>query len=606
MTIPAGLKQWAFGKMDGSSADGEIGSSNAETLRTVSLSLTGVSLLFFVAFLLNGTVSLTWFFLSQVIAFPLIPRLAETGYPSTAKFLLIAYVNVAVIILSSVFGKDMLIQLFLVPAGGLSILLFDKSEMRLRTLGIGLTVFSYFVLDYIIFDYVFITSGEFVILRGGILAAAFITTWMVFNKFSESKEKAERKTKELNRELLKKKEELEQKVEQLEKTKARAERNSRAKTEFLSTISHEIRTPMNAIVGMTNLLSREDPREDQLEQIEILDFSAQSLLSLINDVLNLSKIESGKIELEKSPFELQGWLRSVVDSFRHTANSKGINLLLDIEEKIPAYILGDATRLTQILNNLIRNAIKFTKEGGVVVGVHLLQKLENRVRIQFNVADTGIGISEEKKEIVFESFAQEESDTTRRFGGTGLGLTISKKLVEMQGGNIYLDSTKGQGSTFTVVLDFEVADAADRGSETDREGRLRNTHILVVEDNMINQKVIERFLQKWEVSVSLAEDGEEAIKIVKENDIDLIFMDLQMPQMDGYETTRAIRELEDTSKSNLPIIALTAAALSEVKKKVYAVGMNDFITKPFDPESLREKIKQHLPNGTSIKKAPSG
>lgn len=606
MTTPAGLKQWAFGKMGKSSPDGELSKSNADTLRTVSLSLTGVSLLFFVAFLVNGTASLTWFFLSQVVAFPLIPRLAQTGYPSTAKFLLIAYVNVAIIILSSVFGKDMLIQLFLVPACGLSILLFGKEEMRLRTLGIGLTVFSYFVLDYIIFDYVFITSGEFVILRGGILAAAFITTWMVFNKFSESKEKAEQKTRQLNRELLDKKEELEQKVEQLEKTKAQAEKNSRAKTEFLSTISHEIRTPMNAIVGMTNLLSRENPREDQLEQLKILDFSAQSLLSLIDDVLNLSKIESGKIELEQSPFELYEWLKSVVDSFKHTADSRGISIRLDIDEEVPRYIVGDATRLTQILNNLISNAVKFTEEGGVVVGVHVLNKHDKRVRLQFNVADTGIGISEEKKEDVFESFAQEETHTTRRFGGTGLGLTISKKLVEMQNGNIYLDSKKGRGSIFTVVLDFEVADSADRPSNSSKQDQLRDAHILVVEDNKINQKVIERFLQKWEVSISLAEDGEEALRIVQENSVDLIFMDLQMPEMDGYETTRNIRKMENTNKSDLPIIALTAAALSEVKEKVYAAGMNDFITKPFDPESLRNKIKQHLPDGPTTKKAPPG
>lgn len=607
MSTLIALKQMALGEDLKRNRDQAIDSSNLLTLNTVSFSLCGVSLLFLVAFYINNSVSLTWFFLSEAVAFALIPILARKGYQGVSKFLLIAYVDVGIIILSAVFGKDMLIQTFLVPACGLSILLFSKDKLRLRNIGIGITIVSYFVLDYIIFDRIHISSGELAIIKWGILGSAFISTWMVFNKFSESKEKAEeenrkllKQTQQLNDELLQKTAQLEENVQKLEEAKAKVEQGSRAKTEFLSTISHEIRTPMNAIIGMTNLLSQDEPREDQMEQLEILDFSARTLLSLINDVLDFSKIESGKIDFEEVHFNLRVLLKGVIKSFDLNARKKGIDLQLNIDDDIPEILMGDSTRFTQILNNLIGNAIKFTEEGKVMVNVEALKQSKETVRLQFSIEDTGVGISEKKKESIFESFTQERTDTTRIFGGTGLGLTISKKLIEMQGGSIALESQKGKGSTFTVELSFKIGEKSkiDDLSALNGTGRgLQGVRVLVVEDNNINQKVMERFLDKWSVDIDMASNGVEALEKIKKQNFHLVLMDLQMPEMDGYEASRAIRALGDVRKRNIPIIALTAAALKEVKENVFASGMNDFITKPFNPEELHRKLEYYLMNG---------
>ncbi len=307
----------------------EIDKTGLVVLHNVSFSLSAVGLLFLIAFRINNSISLSWFFLSITVAFLLIPILARKGYENSSKFLLLAYVDICILILSSVFGKDMFIQSFYIPASGLSILLFDKDHRLLRNLGIGLAIGCYLVLDYVIFDQVYLSADEGMIVKWGILGAAFVTTWMTFNKFSDSKEIAEERTmelleetQELNKELVKKKEQLEMNVQQLEKAKGKVEEGSKAKSEFLSTMSHEIRTPMNAIIGMTNLLVKDNPREDQLEQLEILDFSAKTLLALINDVLDFSKIESGKIEFESVPFNVENLLNGVLESFRFTAEKK--------------------------------------------------------------------------------------------------------------------------------------------------------------------------------------------------------------------------------------------------------------------------------------------
>ncbi len=580
-------------------------------LHNVSFSLAAVGLLFLIAFRINDSISLSWFFLSITIAFVLIPILARKGYENTSKLLLLAYVDVAILILSAVFGKEMFIQAFYIPACGLSILLFDKSHTNLRNLGIGLAVGGYLVLDYVIFDQISLTADEGIIIKWCILGAAFVTTWMTFNKFSDSKELAEeqteellQETQELNKKLIQKKEQLEKNVQQLEKAKEKVEEGSRAKSEFLSTMSHEIRTPMNAIIGMTNLLVKDNPREDQLEQLEILDFSAKTLLALINDVLDFSKIESGKIEFENVPFKLEDLINGVLESFRFTAEKKDVLLYVDFDESLPKVITGDPNRLTQILNNLVSNAVKFTEEGSVGIVVEPVAQDNGQMHIKFSVSDTGIGISEEKQKDIFDSFTQEKADTSRIFGGTGLGLTISKKLIELQDGNIKVESEKGKGSIFEVTMPFGIEDEVEEGELAFNQhvmpDTLQGATVLLVEDNAINQKVMMRFLDKWNINVVVAEDGAQAVEKLGEEVINLVLMDLQMPVMDGYEATRNIRALADNQKSNVPIVALTAAALKEVKEKVFASGMNDYLTKPFNPAELQKKLEYYILNRENV------
>lgn len=603
-TITA-IRDFAYGKDLKKNKVDEIDRSGTLVLNSVSFSLSAVSILFLIAFHLNGSVSLTWFFLAEAIAFALIPLLVRQTYENAAKLLMIAYVDIGIVILSAVFGKEALIQTFFVPAMGLSILLFDHRHVRMRSIGVAFSVVSYFVLDYIIFQQVDLTDDRMVVLKWSILAAAFISTWLIFNTFSDIKEKAEKEmhellaeSQELNKQLQIREKELEDNLAKLREAKVRVEEGSKAKTQFLSTMSHEIRTPMNAIIGMTNLLSQQNPREDQVEQIEILDFSAKTLLSLINDVLDFSKIESGKIEFENTRFELVSLVKGVYESFHYKAESKGIELHYRIDPSVPDNIVGDPARLTQILNNLVSNALKFTEEGEVEIAVDVVEKRDNEVKMAFLIKDTGIGIPPDKQDHIFKSFTQARADTTRRFGGTGLGLAISKQLTELQGGAIKLSSQLGKGSTFRVYLTFETP-AKEGGSASIAEepthevSDLAGTRVLLVEDNLVNQKVASRFFEMWNVEVTIANNGREALDIYSESDFDLVLMDLQMPEMDGYEAAARIRALSDDKKRKVPIIALTAAALKEVKSEVNNAGMDDFISKPFKPDMLKGILNRY-------------
>ncbi|MDX5339306.1 MAG: PAS domain S-box protein [Cyclobacteriaceae bacterium] len=376
--------------------------------------------------------------------------------------------------------------------------------------------------------------------------------------------------------------------------KENAELASQVKSQFLSVMSHEIRTPMNAVIGLAHFLMEENPRPDQLENLKTLQFSAENLMGLINDILDFNKIDSGKVELETAQFEIRNLVHRTIHSHSFLAHEKGLKLNCLVDESIPQMLIGDSLRLGQILNNLLSNAIKFTEKGQVKVSLSCESIHENEVEIKFEFEDTGIGIPESKRKTIFEAFTQASSSTSRKYGGTGLGLAIVKKLVELFGGDIAVRSRPGGGSVFEFLLVFEFVPEKKSFLEKDRtenQKSLGKSSILVAEDNSVNQILIRKFLTRWNVgTLTITGDGNEALKALDQDQYDLILLDLQMPELDGFEVAKSIRAHADPEKRKLPILALTAASLNEVKGDLENAGFDDFIPKPFSPEELYEKI----------------
>jgi signal transduction histidine kinase/DNA-binding response OmpR family regulator len=398
----------------------------------------------------------------------------------------------------------------------------------------------------------------------------------------------------------------ERKRTELELLNARklAENSLNVKELFLANMSHEIRTPMNAVIGFTQLLYETPLSNEQKGFVDAIRFSGDNLLVIINDILDLSKIQSGKMKFEKIEFDLIRLLKSVNTALTSKAESKGLRLNLDLDQDVPTFIIGDPVRLNQILTNLINNAVKFTERGYVALQVHVKEQNDESVSIAFNVKDTGIGIPTDKQGHVFESFVQGSNETSRKYGGTGLGLTIVKNLIELQGGTITLNSSVGIGSTFTVTLTFEKAsnDNMHGKEEVDFFGMeslqdLENATILVVEDNHVNQLLVKRVLDKTGCHVDIVSNGLESITSIKTGKYDLVLMDLQMPEMDGYAATKYIRTNLPAPLCDIPIIAMTAHALTSEIDRCIAIGMNDYISKPFKQEVLFSKIAKIINKG---------
>ena len=368
-----------------------------------------------------------------------------------------------------------------------------------------------------------------------------------------------------------------------------AENAVKAKQQFLSNMSHEIRTPMNAIIGFTKVILRTDLTEKQKEYLNAIKISGDALIVLINDILDLAKVDAGKMTFEKTPFKMKSSISAMLHLFENKIQEKNLKLVTEYDSKIPFVLVGDPIRLHQIILNLVSNAIKFTFKGKITVSVDLLHEDDDKVILKFAVTDTGIGISEEKIGTIFENFQQATSGTSRLYGGTGLGLAIVKQLIEPQGGTIRVNSIIHEGSTFSFTLPFQKTnvDIELENELAEIDSEMKNIKVLVVEDIALNQLLMKTLLDDFGFERDIAENGKIAIEKLQENDYDIILMDLQMPEMNGFEATKYIR---NTMHSTIPIIALTADVTTVDGDKCKAVGMNDYIAKPVDEKVLYNKI----------------
>jgi len=390
-------------------------------------------------------------------------------------------------------------------------------------------------------------------------------------------------------------------INQRKKDAAELLRAQKAKEQFMANMSHEIRTPVNGIAGMINLLMETGLTPEQKKYINAIKTSSDNLKVIINDILDISVIESGKLKFEKIGFNIKHQLVSIIETFLHQAKEKNITLDYEVESSKGMIVLGDPVRLNQILMNLISNSLKFTDNGGIKVTVLSEDRNDNEVLITFKVRDTGIGISGNKLKTIFESFSQADESVTRKYGGTGLGLAISRQLVELQDGVISVSSEENEGTTFTFSIPYARGESSDLVMENDNinggigDGKTLSSHnILLVEDNDINRMYAANILKKWNCKFDTAENGYIATEKIKKGNYDLILMDVQMPVMDGIEATKVIRNNFPYPINKVPIIALTANVLQGDPKKYKEAGMDDYLSKPFLPEALYNMIIQYV------------
>ena len=385
--------------------------------------------------------------------------------------------------------------------------------------------------------------------------------------------------------------------EQLIKSKEDAEYGKKVKENFLANMSHELRTPVNGIIGITSLLLTTDVNEQQKNMLDLLETSSRSLLGVINDVLDISKIEAGKFNIVRTPNNIYDLIKSVFDLLKFRADESNIEFLLEIDHNVPQNLMVDSLRLNQILMNLLSNAIKFTPRGYVKLKVSVMQKHNDRVRLKYSVEDSGIGVPADRLNKIFDSFEQAEEDTGSKYGGTGLGLTIVKKLAELKGGELVVTSQLGRGSIFNFINWHTIA-AKPTGKMSGKSDKVlspfNNISVLVAEDNMVNQFMLSKMLKNWNIDAEIVDNGRKAIDKLSAKNYDLILMDTHMPEMNGYEAAKTIRVDFEEPKRSIPIISLSASSFGHEQEQALAAGMNDVLSKPFQPYQLHEKMSRLL------------
>jgi signal transduction histidine kinase/BarA-like signal transduction histidine kinase len=510
----------------------------------------------------------------NIIAYVIAALLAKKEQLTSARIIYLITSNIGIAIIASFVGKGGSIEFIYMFNIGLPFILF--SYRRERALLIAFTILPLilwillFLTDFNLFASKKLdvpTAKEFIYPISIISMVSLVLYQLIYFVLLNGRYFGEIRKKEL---------------EALEA--------SDAKSKFLSTMSHEIRTPLNAVIGLSHILSDDNPRQDQVENINALNYSGKLLLNLLNNVLDFSKMKSTKIELDNIPTNLSEAIKQIKKIHEGSCFKKGISLNIEIDDTVPLVWL-DIVRFNQVLNNLVTNSIKFTDEGSVTLKITSQNQTAKTIDLLIEVIDTGIGIPEDKQETIWEAFVQASSTTNRLYGGTGLGLPIVKSIVHVMGGDVKIDSQVGKGSRFYFNLQLHIA--SEKELEKTIEKRTHNFEgksILLVEDNLINIMVGKQILEKAQLQVEVAYDGLTAVNMVKKDTYDAVLMDIQMPIMDGYTASREIRKFNST----IPILALSASIFMEVKDKIHDSGMNGFIFKPFDPEDLLNQLEDAI------------
>ena len=524
------------------------------------------------------------------------------GYYSLSKTVIISSNSILILVTKNVIDGNLSVVAYYFPILACFAFFYDvRKEIVMVLLNFAITISCIilcFILPAFTFGHLAIEEENMLVISNVNYIFAFIAfTFYVYYTTKvkletealliQSRETAE--TMARDAEILAKN--AEQMAYQLKIEKEKAENDKKAKTIFLSNMSHELRTPLNGIIGTTNLLLQENLDAGIRPQLDVLKYSSEHMLEVINDILDFNKIEAGKLQVDRNIFNLKHLVGKITAVFQPQFQQKNVNFCVEFDDRLDKEVISDDTRLNQILNNLISNALKFTKQGFVTLSIKLESSSSYTMMVKFSVLDTGIGIEKNKISEVFKSFTQANLTTNREYGGTGLGLTISKKLVDMLRGDLKVKSTVGKGSEFYFTIPIKINNNKTNFVNEHKVKELKSLKgkkILVAEDNKINMIVTKRFLEKWEIEIKEAKNGLEALELFKQHPFDLLLIDLEMPVMDGYEAVTEIRKID----ARIPAIAFTAAVFEDMRNKLIHYGFNDYLNKPFRPEELHSKIAE--------------